>query len=44
MTRMILAAIAGGIALATIGQAAAQPADYYAGKTLRVIVGLAAGG
>lgn len=44
MTRMILAAIAGGIALATIGQAAAQPADYYAGKTLRVVVGLAAGG
>ena len=44
MTRMILAAVAGGIALATIGQAAAQPADYYANKTLRVIVGLAAGG
>jgi tripartite-type tricarboxylate transporter receptor subunit TctC len=44
MTRMILAAVAGGIALATIGQAAAQPADYYASKTLRVIVGLAAGG
>jgi tripartite-type tricarboxylate transporter receptor subunit TctC len=44
MKRMTLAAVAGGIALATIGQAAAQPADYYAGKTLRVIVGLAAGG
>ena len=44
MTR-ILAAIAGWIALAAIGQpAAAQPADYYAGKTLRVIVGLEAGG
>lgn len=49
MTRMIVAAIAGGfalaaIALATGGQAAAEPADYYAGKTLRVIVGLEAGG
>src|SRR5512134_2035826 len=44
MKRMTLAAVAGGVALATIGQAAAEPADYYAGKTLRVIVGLAAGG
>ena len=34
-----------GIALVATGQpAAAQPGDYYAGKTLRVIVGLEAGG
>jgi tripartite-type tricarboxylate transporter receptor subunit TctC len=40
-----LATIAGGIVLATIGHpAAAQQGDYYAGKTLRVIVGLEAGG
>src|SRR6201991_4142768 len=44
MTR-ILAAIAGAIPLAAAGQpAAAQPGDYYAGKTLRVVVGLEAGG
>ena len=41
----ILAATAGWIALAAVGQpATAQPADYYAGKTLRVIVGLEPGG
>ncbi|MBX9774185.1 MAG: hypothetical protein K2Y71_07195 [Xanthobacteraceae bacterium] len=44
MTR-ILAAIAGGFVLIATGQpAAAQPGDHYAGKTLRVIVGLEAGG
>jgi hypothetical protein len=44
MTRS-LASIAGAMALATIGQpAVAQQGDYYAGKTLRVIVGLEAGG
>jgi tripartite-type tricarboxylate transporter receptor subunit TctC len=44
MTRS-LAAIAGAIALAAIGQPAlAQQGDYYAGKTLRVVVGLEAGG
>ena len=43
MTR-ILAAIAGAIALAAIGEPAAAQTDYYAGKTLRVIVGLQAGG
>ncbi len=40
-----LAAIAGAIALVAIDQpAAAQTADFFAGKTLRVIVGLEAGG
>jgi len=40
-----LAATAGWIALAATSQSAtAQPADYYAGKTLRVIVGLEPGG
>jgi len=40
-----LAATAGWIALAAISQpATAQQADYYGGKTLRVIVGLEAGG
>ena len=39
-----LAAIAGWIALAATGQPAAAQTDYYAGKTLRVIVGLEAGG
>lgn len=39
------AAIAGWIAFAAIGQpASAQTADFFAGKTLRVIVGLEAGG
>jgi len=43
MTR-ILAALAGAVALTIAQPAAAQPGDYYAGKTLRVIVGLEAGG
>jgi hypothetical protein len=43
--RRTLVAIGGAIVLAAIGQpATAQPGDYYAGKTLRVIVGLEAGG
>jgi hypothetical protein len=44
MTRT-LAALVGAIALVAVGQpAVAQPGDYYAGKTLRVIVGLEPGG
>ena len=39
-----LAAIAGGIALAAISRPATAQPDYYAGETLRVIVGLEAGG
>ncbi|MCC6890330.1 MAG: hypothetical protein IT536_17540 [Hyphomicrobiales bacterium] len=39
----IMAAI-GGISLLTLASATVQAADYYAGKTLRVIVGLEAGG
>jgi hypothetical protein len=39
-----LAAIAGGMVLATTGHPAAAQGDYFAGKTLRVIVGLEAGG
>jgi hypothetical protein len=43
--KAMLAATAGWIAVTAIVQpAAAQQADYYAGKTLRVIVGLEAGG
>jgi hypothetical protein len=41
----IAASLAGLIAALGLSQpASAQPADYYAGKTLRVIVGLEAGG
>jgi hypothetical protein len=39
-----LAAIAGSVALVAAGQPAVAQTDYYAGKTLRVIVGLEAGG
>jgi tripartite-type tricarboxylate transporter receptor subunit TctC len=38
---VVLTAIASGC---TAGAAAAQPADYYAGKTLRILVGLQVGG
>src|SRR5262245_54770847 len=42
--RRTLVALAGGIVLVALSQPAAAQGDYYAGKTLRVIVGLEAGG
>jgi hypothetical protein len=45
MMNRVSSAFAGVVVSAVVSQAAAaQPADYFAGKTLRVIVGLEAGG
>jgi len=45
VSSMVLSVIlAAGTALSAIGAATAQSGDFYAGKTLRIIVGLEAGG